>query len=242
MKNRGNIKISKENSIKFEDVMVVTPNGNILVESLSFELKRGDNLIISGPNGCGKSSLFRILGNLWPLISGRIERPKIECLFYLPQRPYLSMGPLIDQFVYPSTTMKSGDVQIIKQWLKFVDLVHLLGEDEDFYQVKDWKQVLSEGEKQRVAMARLLYHKPYFAILDECSSRVSADMESKFYKKTRDIGISLFTIAHRVSLYKYHDRYLKIEKDGKWEIITITTETLKQIEHDHSPQTESSDN
>ena len=68
-------------------------------------------------------------------------------------------------------------------------------------------------------MARLLYHKPYFAILDECSSRVSADMEREFYNKNKELGISLFTIAHRISLFKYHDKYLKIEKSGFWEII-----------------------
>jgi len=84
MKSRGTLTVSDKNIIKFENTLIVTPNGNVLVENLNLLLKKGENLIISGPNGCGKSSLFRVLGNLWPLIQGKVERPRIEELFYLP--------------------------------------------------------------------------------------------------------------------------------------------------------------
>lgn len=235
IKGRGKIFISEDNSIKFEDVTIITPNEHVLVESITFTLKRGQNLIISGPNGCGKSSLFRVLGNLWPLISGKILRPKIQNLFYLPQRPYLSEGSLIDQILYPSTSQKPNIPEIIKN-LKFVKLYHLidpLKQQESLQLTKDWKKELSEGEKQRIAMARLLYHKPYFAILDECSSRVSAKMEGDFYLKTKELGISLFTIAHRPSLFKYHDFCLKIHKGIGWEMVELSEDMLKEIEGGH---------
>lgn len=92
---------------------------------------------------------------------------------------------------------------------------------------------MSEGEKQRIAMARLLFHKPRFAILDECSSRVSAEMEKEFYTRAKEEKISLFTIAHRVSLFKYHDRQLKIQPNGIWEMLDINDEVLKKIENNY---------
>ena len=243
IKGRGKIFISDDNSIKFEDVTIITPNEHVLVENISFILKRGQNLIISGPNGCGKSSLFRVLGNLWPLICGSIRRPKIENLFYLPQRPYLSEGTLIDQILYPSTDKKPNIDEIIKN-LKFVKLDNLINFEnplKSLSQKKDWKKELSEGEKQRIAMARLLYHKPFFAILDECSSRVSSAMEANFYKKTKELGISLFTIAHRPSLFKYHDFCLKIHKGINWEMVELTEEKLKEIEEGHVQEGEDSE-
>ena len=212
----GELIETENEQIVFHDVPLETPNGNVLVESLGLTLKRGQNLIITGPNGIGKSSLFRVLGGLWPLVSGRLERPHISELFYLPQKPYLSEGTLEQQLIYPHLTMKLGySREKLMKLMEYVELIQLVKHGEnDLDTVEDWNSKLGQGEKQRVAMVRMIYHSPKFAILDECTSTVSLEMESKFYNKCKKMGISLFTISHRVSLFQYHDFHLRIEKEG----------------------------
>lgn len=99
MSNKGNI-IPSEN-IQFENVPILSPNGDILIEKMNFEIKPGMHLMISGPNGCGKSSLFRIMGQLWPVTGGILHKPSLDKIFYIPQRPYLPQGTLRDQLIYP---------------------------------------------------------------------------------------------------------------------------------------------
>lgn len=231
MTNRGNVIISEDDSIFFDKVPLITPTGDVLVESVSFTLQKGENLIISGPNGCGKSSLFRVLGGLWPILGGKVGRPAIEYLFYLPQRPFVTDGTLKEQIIYPEHLSKDdiSDEEIF-DLLRFVNLDSLIETSEEncLEQVKDWEQVLSGGEKQMIAMARLLYHRPKFAILDECTSIVSLEMEAKFYNRAKELGISLFTISHRVSLFQYHDFYLKFNGDGDYEWIDIRKESPEE--------------
>jgi ATP-binding cassette subfamily D (ALD) long-chain fatty acid import protein len=88
--------------MKFEDVPILSPNGDTLVSKMSFEIKPGMNLMIVGPNGCGKSSLFRIMGQLWPTTGGVLHKPAQDKIFYIPQRPYLPQGTLRDQLIYPN--------------------------------------------------------------------------------------------------------------------------------------------
>ncbi|KAK7158973.1 hypothetical protein R3I94_005343 [Phoxinus phoxinus] len=227
---RGEIIIA-DNIIKFEHVPLATPNGDILIRDLSFEVSSGTNVLVCGPNGCGKSSLFRVLGELWPLYGGQLTKPERGKLFYVPQRPYMTLGSLRDQVIYPDThegqKKKGTSDQVLKEYLDNVQLGHILDREGSWESVRDWMDVLSGGEKQRMAMARLFYHKPQFAILDECTSAVSVDVEDFIYSHCRKVGITLFTVSHRKSLWKHHKYYLQMDGRGNYEFKSITNETVE---------------
>lgn len=213
--------VVQDRIIRFEQVPLVTPNGDVLVQELNFEVKSGMNVLVCGPNGCGKSSLFRILGELWPLFGGRLIKPDRSKLFYIPQRPYMTIGTLRDQVIYPDsvTDLKRkglGD-DFIRQIIEKVQLAYLVDRDGGWDAIEDWMDVLSGGEKQRIAMARLFYHEPQFAILDECTSAVSVDVESFIYQHCKQKGISLFTVSHRKSLWVHHEYVLRFDGRGNYE-------------------------
>ncbi|CAI5733486.1 unnamed protein product [Hyaloperonospora brassicae] len=222
--NQGEIRY-RDHVIEFEDVPLVTPNGDVLVPSLTFKVQSGMNVVVAGPNGCGKSSLFRILGELWPMFGGRLTKPERNGLFYIPQRPYLTLGTLRDQVIYPHSLQ---DMQAcgrtdgeLAHYLEKVQLGHLVEREGGWDVVHDWADVLSGGEKQRVAMARLFYHKPQFAILDECTSAVSVDVEGAMYSFCREQNITLFTVSHRKSLWAYHEFVLRFDGRGHYEFKKI---------------------
>jgi len=100
---RGGAKVVYSDQICFKDVPILSPNGDVLVEKMNFEISPGMHLMITGPNGCGKSSLFRIMGELWPATGGTLFKPPVDKIFYIPQRPYLPNGSLRDQIIYPDT-------------------------------------------------------------------------------------------------------------------------------------------
>lgn len=221
--NKGEIIESK--NIRFEDVPIFTPNGDCLVEKVNLEIEPGMNVVVTGPNGCGKSSLFRILGSLWPVMGGKIYRPHIEQMFYIPQRPYLPPGNLRDQIIYPHSKLQMLRKRIsdedIKKLLKDVLLDYLIDREGGLDAVNDWNDVLSGGEKQRIAMARLFYHKPTFAVLDECTSAVSVDVEALLYNRSKELGITLFTVSHRQTLFKFHEYMIRFDGEGGYEFTRL---------------------
>ena len=102
------------------------------------------------------------------------------------------------------------------QILEVVRLAYIPGRQGGFDSEADWFDVLSGGEKQRTAFARLIYHKPKFAILDECTSAVSVDVEGHLYAHMKQIGITMITVSHRESLWKYHDWMLRFNPDNTY--------------------------
>ncbi|KAK9805964.1 hypothetical protein WJX73_009234 [Symbiochloris irregularis] len=244
--------------IRFHRLALNAPDGTPLVRDLSFDVPPGRCVMIMGPNGCGKSSLFRVLAGLWPVLGGEVTVPGKGSMFYLSQRPYLVTGSLRDQILYPwppqglleeatkprhrltGTGSSSSSAprhttshanRITREFshmapaqldddeldarleaaLDAVELDYLLGRGRGWDQVQNWTETLSGGEKQRLAMARLLFHAPTYAILDECTSAVSADGEVALYKALQRANITLLSIAHRPALKRFHSTIIHFE-------------------------------
>ncbi|KAL3156583.1 hypothetical protein ABBQ38_000874 [Trebouxia sp. C0009 RCD-2024] len=222
--------VPSEDAIAFEDAMVVTPADATLVRDLNLSVPAGTNLLVTGPNGSGKSSLFRVLGGLWPLTKGRIHKPGgsegdglSHDIFYVPQRPYVTMGTLEEQLIYPLTASEVSARDTIndtrlRELLREVDLEYLVDREGELGAEVNWGELLSLGEQQRLGMARLFYHKPKFAILDECTSGVTVDMEERFCSKVKELGCTCITISHRPALVAFHDLVLALDGEGGWSI------------------------
>ncbi|ABN64535.2 Peroxisomal long-chain fatty acid import protein 1 (Peroxisomal ABC transporter 2) [Scheffersomyces stipitis CBS 6054] len=231
-KSTKNIEMNNE-EITFKDVRLLTPADVTLIECLNFSIKRGDHLLIAGPNGSGKSSLFRMLGGLWPCKEGSITIPNTENMFYLPQRAYLCQGSLREQIIYPHNLKQFRASQKTDQDLK--DILTLLKLDDHSDRLDDttnWSEELSTGAQQRLAMARLYYHKPRFAVLDECTSAVSPDMEQFMYKHAQELDITVLSVAHRPALWHFHKYLLKFDGKGGYYFGKLDAEKRLQFEHE----------
>ena len=231
---RGRGQVEESETIEFTDVPIVSPNGDILVKKLTFSIQPGDHLLIVGPNGCGKSSLFRILGGLWPVYGGSVKKPKFEDIFYIPQRPYLSRGTLRDQIIYPDSlyefrAKKASETDLL-DILKLLEIEAVVDRPGGWDAIEEWRDVFSGGLQQRIAMARLFYHKPKYAILDECTSSVTLEIEKKMYDTAKSLGTTLMTVSHRRSLWRYHSRILQFDGQGGYVFTKLDAERRMELE------------
>lgn len=232
LSGRGEVLESPD--IEFERVPIVSPNGDVLVRELSFHIRPGQHLLIVGPNGCGKSSLFRILGGLWPVYGGRVRKPPFSDIFYIPQRPYLSRGSLRQQVIYPDGVreMRARGVRDsdLLALLATVDIASIVEKQGGWDAEQEWGDVLSGGLQQRLAMARLFYHAPRYAILDECTSSVTLEAERAMYDEAKRRDVTLMTVSHRRSLWKYHDNILQFDGQGGFVFTRLDAERRLALE------------
>eukprot|EP01095_Lingulamoeba_sp_RSL-Kostka_P002036 TRINITY_DN128_c0_g1_i1.p1 TRINITY_DN128_c0_g1~~TRINITY_DN128_c0_g1_i1.p1 ORF type:complete len:757 (-),score=284.55 TRINITY_DN128_c0_g1_i1:234-2504(-) len=225
--------------IKFDHCDIVSPGGTCLAKDLTLSVKHNQNVMITGPNGAGKSSIFRVIGELWPLSCGTLTKPPKEDFLFVPQKPYLVKGTLRDQIIYPhsQSDMERNNVtdEDLARLLALVDPKNDILSTWEFDEEKDWFRAFSGGQKQRVAMSRVFYHCPLYAILDECTSAVSSDVENKIYETGRRLGITLFTVSHRESLKIHHDYILYIEGiEGKYRFDPIPKDDVKSISNNNN--------
>jgi ABC-type uncharacterized transport system fused permease/ATPase subunit len=262
--------VSQQEQLKADKTAIIEPfNGRLLIADLNLNIPQGKSVLITGPNGCGKTSLFRCLAGLWPIGSGYLYRPS-GGIMMVPQNPYLIYGTLRDNVTYPvlyrledKNTKKGGDKQGFENKNQFFEkdndttsitihnnhVVYVSEEEldaiddnvynamvlanggnviknqpEGLYTIGAWDTKLSGGERQKVGFARVFFHKPAFALLDESTSAVAPDAEAVMYRNVTNAGITVFSIAHRPALRAYHQIELIYAGDGKggYEIKDLT--------------------
>ena len=208
---------SPDGSLELRRVEVRTPGGSQLVDPLDLRLEPGDSMVVTGRSGTGKTTLLRSLAQMWPYTSVTVQRPADgHQTMFLSQMPYVPLGDLRTVVSYPAAAGEISDEEL-QQVLAKVALPHLtnrLNEEED------WAKVLSPGEQQRVAFARILLTRPKVALLDEATSALDEGLEFVVYDlvRTELPETVLVSVSHRPAVDQYHEQHLELLGDGAWRL------------------------
>jgi len=229
--------------VALDHVTLFTPDGNKkLLDDVSLDVPRGTGLIIKGKSGSGKSSTLRGFGGLWRLGSGTIYRPELGKVMFLSQKPYMILGSLRQQLLYPGIHDEASESDKQKALLaslrtdvsddflrkcleeaNFPDIASRYPEGLDA--VRNWSQELSGGEQQRLVFARVLVHKPDYVFLDEVTSALDEESEARLYTTLRELGSTYVSVGHRSTLDKFHSQCLTLTGAGKWKLLPVDVGT-----------------
>lgn len=205
-------------AIRLSKVRLETPGGEqALVRDLSFHVSSREPVVIIGQTGVGKSSVLRAMAGLWTRGSGTLEMPGPEQCLFLPQRPYMILANLRSQLLYPrgDANITDGEIEDALRKVRLAKLTEVQG---GLAAVRDWGRILSLGEQQRIAFARVLLSKPEFVFLDEATSAVDVETETILYELLRESGATYISVGHRESILRHHDWTLELFPGGSWDI------------------------
>ncbi len=214
----GSIDTAWGPDLVLDRVTVHTPgHERILIDDLSLVVAPGEGLMIVGTSGGGKSSLLRAIAGLWNAGGGRIIRPAPEEMLFLPQQPYMVIGSLRSQLLYPHNGRQVPD-EALHRLLESVNLPDLAGRCGGLDAELDWGKLLSVGEQQRLAFARVLLSRPRFAMLDEATSALDTRNEEALYRQLAASSITPVSVSHRGTLLAYHRQVLELTGNGGWRL------------------------
>ncbi|MCI0911065.1 ABC transporter ATP-binding protein/permease [Pseudomonas putida] len=208
-------------------LQVMRPDGYALIADLDLRLQAGQALLIKGPSGSGKTTLLRALAGLWPYAEGEVRRPTVTEALFLSQRPYLPLGDLRTAIAYPTDSKPEDEVRM-QQALRQVNLAHLA---ERLAVSCDWSHILSVGEQQRLAFARVLFNRPQVVFLDESTSAMDEGLEHALYSLLRNEmpQTLLVSVGHRSTLAGFHTHRLEVDGQGGWSLLEQKPEVELQV-------------
>ncbi|BBZ13766.1 ABC transporter ATP-binding protein/permease [Mycobacterium branderi] len=218
------VKPSEDTTVELAHVEVRTPEGDQLIDSLDLQLDTGDTLVITGRSGAGKTTLLRSLAELWPYASGTLCRPAGDnATMFLSQLPYVPLGSLRGVLCYPNSPDDVSDHELrdVLDKVALTPLYERLDEEED------WAKVLSPGEQQRVAFARILLTKPKAVFLDESTSALDEGLEFALYQLLRAQlpDCVVVSVSHRHTVEQHHEQELHLLGGGEWRLGPVGAET-----------------
>ncbi len=209
--------------LALENVTVRTPNvGRTLVSDLSLSVPNGEGLMIVGASGGGKSSVLRAIAGLWDQGQGVIVRPPLDQMLFLPQRPYMILGTLRDQLHYPGHARPLND-DGLRETLRRVNLETLEERVGGFDREIQFDKVLSLGEQQRLAFARVLIQEPKYVMLDEATSALDGANEARLYEHLRTISTTIVSVSHHPQLVNFHEQVLELDGRGGFRLERAAT-------------------
>jgi putative ATP-binding cassette transporter len=220
------VKPSQEVAVELANVEVRTPAGDQLIDSLDVQLDTGDALVITGRSGAGKTTLLRSLAELWPYASGTLCCPDGDnATMFLSQLPYVPLGTLRGVVCYPNSpdAISNDELRDVLTKVALAPLYDRIDEEQD------WAKVLSPGEQQRVAFARILLTRPQAVFLDEATSALDEGLEFALYQLLRSElpDCVVVSVSHRHTVEQHHEQQLQLLGDGQWRLGPVEKEPAR---------------